>query len=53
MKLKDYIHSNYNGSQTDFARANKLTKQVVWRMLQKECWYVYDGMLLQAKKVVK
>lgn len=50
MTLSKYIDENYGGSQVAFAKANGLTKQVVWRMLDKGYWHVYDGMLLIHKK---
>lgn len=50
MTLQKYINKHHGGSQVAFANANGLTKQIVWRMLQKGYWHVYDGMLLQHKK---
>lgn len=50
MTLSKYIEQAYGGSQVAFARANGLTKQVVWRMLDKGYWHVYDNMLLIHKK---
>ncbi len=53
MKLTDHIKNNHGGSQVEFAKANGLTKQAVWRMLNKNYWYVYGGMLLKGEKKIK
>ena len=53
MTLSKYIEENHGGSQVAFAKANGLTKQVVWRMLDKGYWHVYDGMLLIHKKDIE
>lgn len=53
MKLSDYIEKHYNGSQADFAKDNSFDRQIVWRMLQKGYWHVYDGMLMMHKHDVK
>jgi hypothetical protein len=50
--LSKYIEDNYGGSQVAFAKANGLTKQLVWRMLDKGYWHVYEGMLLIHKRDV-
>ena len=50
MTLSKYIEDNYGGSQVAFAKANGLTKQLVWRMLDKGYWHVYEGMLLIHKR---
>jgi len=52
MKLIDYINTKHNGSQVAFANANGFTKQLVWRMLNKGAWHVYDGMLLNHRRDV-
>ena len=49
MKLKDYIKQNY-GTNTAFAEAHGMSKQQVGQMVIKGIYYVYDGMLMIAKK---
>jgi len=53
MRLRDYILQNYNGRNVDFARANELTGQQVGVMVQKGIYYIYDGMLMIARKEIK
>ena len=53
MKLRDYILQNYNGRNTDFASANDMTSQQVGQMVKKGIYYIYDGMLMIARKEVK
>lgn len=52
MKLQDYIKQNH-GTNTAFASANGMSKQQVGQMVNKGIYYVYDGMLMIAKKEVK
>ena len=53
MKLIDYIKENHNGKNTRFADANGYSKQQVGVMVQKGFYYVYDGMLVIARKELK
>lgn len=52
MKLKDFISKHY-ATNTAFAEANGLSKQQVGQMLNKGTYYVYDGMLVIARRDVK
>ena len=49
MKLQDYIKQNY-GTNTAFADAHSMSKQQVGQMVIKGIYYVYDEMLMIAKK---
>ena len=53
MKLRDYILQNYNGRNIDFAKSNGMTAQQVGAMIQKGNYYIYDGQLMIARRVVK
>ena len=53
MKLRDYILKNYNGRNIDFANANDMTAQQVGQMVKKGIYYIYDGMLVIARREVK
>ena len=53
MKLSNYIQKHHGGNQAAFARSQGITKQVVWRMLNKGYWHVYDGMLMVCKAKIK
>ena len=50
MKLIDYIAEYYNGVNKQFADANDYSKQQVGVMVQKGYYYVYDEMLVIARK---
>lgn len=52
MKLRDYILNNYNGRNIDFAEANGMTGQAVGVMVKKGIYYIYDGMLMIARKEI-
>ena len=51
MKLSEYIKQNH-GTNTAFALAHGMSKQQVGQMVNKGIYYVYDGMLMIAKKEV-
>jgi hypothetical protein len=53
MKLRDYILKHYNGRNIDFAEANEMSAQAVGVMIKKGIYYIYDGMLMIARKEVK
>lgn len=53
MKLAEYIKQNHGGNQSKFAEANDMTKQQVSGMVKKNVYYVYDGMLVIARREVK
>ena len=53
MKLRDYILKHYNGRNIDFAIANEMTAQQVGQMIKKGVYYIYDGMLVIARREVK
>ena len=53
MKLRDYILKYYNGRNVDFAESNGYTGQQVGVMVQKGIYYIYDGMLVIARREVK
>ena len=53
MKLRDYILQNYNGRNIDFAEANGMTGAQVGQMIKKGIYYIYDGMLVIARREVK
>ena len=53
MKLREYILQNYNGRNVDFAEANNMTAQQVGQCVKKGIYYIYDGMLMIARKEIK
>lgn len=53
MKLRDYILKHYNGRNVDFAAANEMTAQQVGQMVKKGVYYIYDGMLVIARRDIK
>jgi len=53
MKLRDYILQNYNGRNVDFAISNGMTGQQVGVMVKKGNYFIYDGVLMIARKAVK
>lgn len=52
MKLIDYIKQNY-GTQGAFAEANGYKPNQVSVMVKKNIYYIYDGMLVIAKRTIK
>jgi len=52
MKLQEYIKKNYN-TNTAFADANGLSNQQVSQMVIKGTYYVYDEMLVIARRKLK
>jgi hypothetical protein len=52
MKLRDYILNNNNGRNIEFALDNNMTAQQVGQMVKKGTYYVYDGMLVIARKTL-
>ena len=49
MKLSEYIKQKH-GTNTAFALAYGMSKQHVGQMVKKGIYYVYDGMLVIAKR---
>ena len=53
MKLRDYILKHYNGRNVDFAEDNGMSAQAVGVMVKKGIYYIYDDMLMIARREVK
>jgi len=53
MRLREYILKNYDGNNAEFGRANDLSRATVCTMVNKGIYYIYDGMLVIARREVK
>jgi hypothetical protein len=53
MRLRDYILKNYDGNNAEFGRVNNLSRMIVSQMVKKGTYYIFDGVLMIARREVK
>lgn len=52
MRLRDYILTHYDGNNAAFGRDNGLSRMAISRMVNKGTYYIYDGLLMIARREI-